>query len=119
MPFLLQPPHRVLAARDQQLAEIGIGAIFGHPAHVVEELVPGVGAEIRVGDFILGEIGHQRLEIIDAVIDAAERPGGEPAVAAGLRFRCALEHEHGDAMLGRRERRAERGIAGADHDDIG
>jgi len=117
--LLLQPPHRVLAARDQKLAEIGIGAILGHPAHVVEELVLGVGAEIGVGDLILGEIGHQRLEIVDAVIDAAECAGGESAVAAGLRLRCALEHEHRDAMLGGRKRRAERGIAGADHDHIG
>ena len=79
--LLLHPAHGVAAARHQQLAQIRVGAIFGDAAHVVEELVLRVGAEVRVGDLLLGEVGHQRLEIVDAVIDAAERARREAAVA--------------------------------------
>ena len=32
----------------------------------------------------VGEVGHQRLEVVDAVVDEAEGAGGEAAVAAAL-----------------------------------
>ncbi len=59
-----------------------------------------------------------RLEIVDAVIDAAERAGGEARIAAHQLLRRALEHQHAGALLARGERRTERGIARADDDDI-
>ena len=46
------PAHRVLAARDQEFAQIRIGAILGDAAHIVEEFVLGISAEVGVGDFL-------------------------------------------------------------------
>ena len=103
----------------QDLEQLGIGAVLGDAAHVVEELVLGVGAEIGDGDLVLGEVGHQRLQVLDAVVDAAEGAGREAAVAAVLALRRALQHQHGDAVLGGGEGGAQRGIARADDHDIG
>ena len=100
------------------LAQLGVGAVLGDAAHVVEELLLGVGAEIGVLDLLVGQVGHQPPEVLDAVVDAAEGAGGEAAVAAGFGLRRPLEHEHRDLALGRGERRAEGGVAGADHHDI-
>ena len=116
--LVAQPQHGRLAALDQDLAQVGIGAVFGDAAHVVEEFLLGVGAEVGFGDLLVGQVRHQRAQIVDAVIDAAERAGGEPAVAAGLVLRRALQHQHRDALLGRRQRGAKRRIAGANDDDI-
>ena len=116
--FLAQPVQRIETARDQKLDQIGIGAVLRHPRHVVEELVGRVGAEIRGIDFRWRQVGHQRLDVVDAVIDDADRAGGEAAVAAGLVLRRRLEHQHLGALLLRRQRRAERRIAGADDDHI-
>src|SRR4029453_10357401 len=46
------------------------------------------------------------------------RPGGEPAVATRLFFRCCLQHRHRGTLFLRGERGAERRIAAADHDDV-
>ena len=116
--LLAHPDERVEAARDQKLDQVGIGAVLRHPRHVVEELVRGVGAEIGGVDLALGEVGHQRLDVVDAVVDDAHRAGGETAVAAGFVFRRGLQHQHLGALLLRRQRRAERRIAGTDHDDV-
>src|SRR5581483_9670452 len=113
-----QPAHGVAAARDQDLAEIGVGAVFGDPSHVVEELVLRVSAEIRLRDLLVREVGHQRAQILDAIIDAAESAGGEAAVAAGFILRGALDDQHRHIMLGGGECRAERRITGTDHDYI-
>ena len=51
--------------------EVGIGAVLRDPRHVVEELVLRVGAEIGGGDFLLGEVGHQLFDVVDAVVDDA------------------------------------------------
>src|SRR4029079_2371852 len=104
---------------DQKLDEIGIGAMLRYSRHVVENLPGGGGAEIRALDFRRREIWHQRFDIVDAVIDDADRAGGETAIAAGLLLRRRFDHEHARATLPRRERRAERGIAGPHHDHIG
>ena len=115
----MHPEHRVLAARDEDFAQVGIGPVFRHPAHVVEKLVLRISAEIGIGDFLIGEVGHQRAQVVDAVVDASERAGRKSAVAAGFVFRRALEHKHGNAVLGGGVGGTERGIAGADDDDIG
>ena len=103
----LHPAHRRAAAGDQQFAELRVGPILGDPAHVVEELAFGVGSEIGVGDFAVGEVGHQRPKILDAVVGAAERAGGEAAVAAALDLRRPLQHQHVGAGVGGRQRRAQ------------
>jgi hypothetical protein len=114
-----QPIERREAMRDQKLDEVGIGAMLRHQRHVVEKLCGGVGAEIRARDFRRREIGHERLDVVDAVIDHADRTGSEAAVAAGFFFRRRFEHEHTGASFLRRERGTERGVAGADNDHIG
>ena len=78
----------------------------------------GIGAEVGIGDFLVGQVGHQRAQILDAVVDATERAGREAAVAAGFILRRALEHQHGNAVFGGRMRGAKRRIAAADDDDI-
>ena len=103
------------ALLDQHLDQLGVGAVLGDAVHVVEELVLGIGAEVGLGDLLLGEVRHQRLEVVDAVVDAAHGAGGEAAVAPGLVLRRAFEHEHGDAVLRGRQRRTQGGVASA-HD---
>ena len=116
--FAAHPLHRFLAARDKQLAQLRVGAVLRHPPHVVEELVLRVGAEVGVGDFLRRQIRHQRLEILDAVVDAAEGAGREAAVAAGLGFRRALQDEHRRAAFGCCQGRAEGRVAAADNNHV-
>ena len=89
-----------------------------HARHVVEELVLRVGAEIGGGDLGVGQIGHQCLDVLDAVIDDADRAGGEPAVAARLFLGRGFQHHDLGALFLRRQRGAERRIAGPDHDHV-
>src|SRR2546430_127052 len=65
------PAERVEAAGHQQLDQIGIGAVLRHSRHIVEKLLPRIGAEIGAGDFLLGQIGHERLDIVDSVVSDA------------------------------------------------
>ena len=112
------PLHRRLAACDQQFAQLRVRAVFGDATHVVEKLCLGIGAEIGVGDFLGGKIRHQRLEVVDTVVNAAKGAGGEAAVATGLRRRGALEHKYGCSAFGRRQRGTQRGVTGANDHDI-
>ena len=114
----VQPAHRVARAADQAVAQLAVGAVLRDAEHVVVELVLGVGAEVGAVDLVLGQVRHDRLEVVDAVIDAAERAGGEAGVAAHQLLRRALDHQHLGALLGRRLRRAERRVARADHHHI-
>ena len=114
----VQPAHRVARAADQAVAQFAVGAVLGDAEHVVVELVLGVGAEVGAVDLVLGEVRHDRLEVVDAVVDAAEGAGGEAGVAAHQLLRRALDHEHLGALLRRRLRRAERRVAGTDHHHI-
>src|SRR5215208_1510077 len=113
--LLAHPVERVEAARDQKLDQVWIGAVLRHPRHVVVELVGGVGAEIGGVDLSLGEVRDQRFDVIDAVIDNADRAGGEAAVATRFFLRSRLKHHHLGALLLRRQRRAERCVARAYH----
>ena len=112
------PLHRRLAACDQQFAQLRVRAVFGDATHVVKKLCLGIGAEIGVGDFLGGKIRHQRLEVVDTVVNAAKGAGGEAAVATGLRRRRALEHKDGCAAFGRRQRGTQRSVTGANDHDI-
>ena len=112
------PDHGGKALLDQRLAEIRIGPEAGHAEHVVEEIVFGIDAEVGVGDFILAEVGHHLLQVFDAVVDEADRPGGEPAIAASLGFGRAFQDGDAGALLLCRQCRAHGGIAGADHNHV-
>ena len=112
------PFERRMAAAHQQLDQIGIAAVLRHAGQIVEILVLAVGAEVRGAFLLLGEIRDQLREIIDRVVGDADGARREGGIAAPLRNRRALEHEHAGAGFARGERRAERGIAGADHDHV-
>src|SRR5262249_10569620 len=116
--LLAHPVERIKAARNQELDQVGIGAVLRHPRHVVEELLGRVGAEVGGVDLGLGEVGDQRLDVPDAVVDYADRAGGDAAVAARFLLRRGFEHHYLGALLLRRQRRAERRIAAAHHDDV-
>ena len=90
----VQPAHRVARAADQAVAQVAVGAVLRDAEHVVVELVLGVGAEVGAVDLVLGQVRHDRLEVVDAVVDAAERAGGEARVAAHQLLRRALDHQH-------------------------
>ena len=89
-----------------------------HARHVVEELIGSIGAEVGGFDFSGREIGNQGFDVVDAVINDADRAGGEAAIAAGFRFRRRFQHQHFGAVFLRGKSRAKGGIAGADHDYI-
>ena len=109
LPFIQRSVSRLfLTSTSDQLR---VGAVFGDPVHVVEELVLGIGAEIGLGDLLLRQVGHQGLEVVDAVVDAAHGAGREAAVAACLVLRRPLQHEHRAAVLGGGQRRTQGGIA--------
>jgi hypothetical protein len=76
-------------------------------------------AEVGIGDFFVGEVRHQRTEVVDAVVDASERAGGKSAVAAGFLFRRTFEYQNGNPVLGGGVGCTERSIAGADDYDVG
>src|SRR4029077_4487906 len=85
--------------------------------HVVEELVGGVGPEIRPLDFLARQL-DQPAEVVRAVVDDAQEPRREARIAAGLGFGRALQHEHALGRLACRKRCAQGGVAGADDDDV-
>ncbi len=117
--LLRHPGGGLEAAAHQDLAQLGVGAIFGHLEHVVEELVLGIGAEIDVREILVGERRQHRGEVLDAAIGEAEGAAGEVRVAAALLERRGFQHQHACAVLVRRDGRAERGVAGADHEHVG
>ena len=98
------PLHGLEGAADQDVGQLGVAAIVGHPAHVVEILVGGVAAEIDVALFVLGEVVELN-QIVDAVEDHAHGAGRIGAVAAALGFGSRLQHGHRGARLARRKSR--------------
>src|SRR5690349_10036531 len=74
--------------------------------------------EIRHCDFLIREIGHQLLEVVDTVIDTLDGAGCEPTVAAGFLFRSALQHKHGRTAFGRGQSCAKRRISRTNHHDV-
>ena len=68
---------------------------------------------------LLGEIGNELREVIDAVIHDAHQAGGVAAVAAAVLDRSGFEHDDGSAVFAGGERGAGGGVAGADDDYIG
>ena len=111
------PQQRLLALRDQQLGHVRVAAVVGQPAEIVVILVLRVGAEIRGRQLLLGQVAEFQ-QVIDAVIDKAQRACRIARVAAALVERRRFEHEHPRAALARRQRRAHPGIPRPDHDDI-
>ncbi len=116
--LVAHPIERIEALGDEKFDQVRIGAILRHPRHVVVKLIGRIGAEIGGLDFRGREIRHQCLDVVDAVIDDADRARGKTAIAAGFILRRRLAHDDFGALLLRRQRRTKRRIAGADDDHI-
>ncbi len=116
--FAAHPHPGLEAAADQDLGHVGVAAVLGQPAHIVEILLLGVGAEIDVPELGLVHVGDEAREVLAAVIDDAERAAGEGRVAGARLFGGDFQHQHAGAVLMRRQGGAGRGIAGPDDDDV-
>ncbi len=116
--LLAHPQQRRVALSDENLGQVGIAPVLRDPAHVVEELVRGIGAEVGARDLFLGEIGHELAQVLHAVIDHTHRACREACVAACLVLPRAFQHEHTLAGFPCRQRGAERGVTGPDDDDV-
>ena len=91
------PDHGLEAAAHQQFCQFRVGAVLRDARQVIEELVLGVGAEIGARLVLVGEVGHQAREVVDAVVGDAHRARGEAAVAAAFGLGRAFQHQHADA----------------------
>ncbi len=112
-----QPRHGVETLRDENFREIGIGAKTREAEEHVEEFVRGIGAEVAVGGFFVGDIGDAP-QIVDGRVGEAHDAAGEAAVAAVFVFACRFQHQNLGAAFLRRERGAQRGVAFAYHDHV-
>jgi len=87
-----QPQARIEAVADQHLGEVGITAIFGQPAHVVEILALGVAAEVDGCEIQIGDVRRKLQQVVDVGIREVERGAGERRVAAARFLRRRLDH---------------------------
>ena len=111
------PLHRLEGAADQDVGQLGIAAVIGHPAHVVEILVGRVAAEVDIALLVLGEV-VELYQVVDTVEDHAHGAGRVGAVAAALFLGGGLQHGDRSTRLTGGECRTGRGVAGADHQYI-
>jgi hypothetical protein len=107
------------AAAHQNFSELRIGAVLRQGEHIIEELLFGVGSEIDALELFLRERWQHCDEIVDAAEGKAKGAACEMGIAAALLERRGFEHQHAGAVLVRRDRRAEGGVAGAYDKDIG
>ena len=115
----MHPGGGLEAVADQDFAEVLVGAVLRQLEHVVEILLLGVGAEVDVREVLVRHRGQHLEQVLDAAIGEAEGAAGEMRIAAALLERRRLQHQHARAVLAGRDRGAERGIAGADHEHVG
>ena len=115
-------PHHPLCrfetAAHQDFREIGIGPVLGQSKQVVEKLLLRVGSEVDVDEIFLRQRRQHGDEIVDAAEREAERAAGEMRVAAALLKGSRFEHQHVRAVLLRRDRGAQGGIARPDHEHV-
>ena len=102
---------------NEDVAELGIGAVPRHAVHVLEVLLLGVRAEVHARELGLGEIDERR-HILDGVVDEAGRAGGVGGVAAALLDGRGFEHDHARACIACRERCRCCRVTGADNDHV-
>ena len=117
-PVALHPRHRVVGGVDQRGDQVGVGAALAHQVDVAGEALRLVGRHRDPVGPLGPLLGQQRPQVVEPAVGEAEDPAREPAVAAALLTRCRLEHQHAGALFLRGDGGAERGIAGADNDDV-
>jgi hypothetical protein len=111
------PLHRLEAAADQDVGELGVAAIVGHPAHIVEIFVGRVTAEIDVALLVLGQVVELH-QVVDTVEDHAHGARRVGAVAAALGLGRRFQHGDRGARLTGCESRTGRRVSGAHHQHI-
>ncbi len=116
--LIAHPEHRLLAALDQDFAEIRVGAVLRDPRHVVEEIGLGVAAEIADTHLLVGEVGRKRADVVSAFIDHPHQTIGIDGITAALLDRRALEQQDAASLFPRGERRTQCCIAPAHDDDV-
>ena len=111
------PLQGLEAAADQDVGQLGVAAVVGHPAHIVEELVGRIAAEIDVALLVLREVVelHQVVDAVENHPHGARRVG---AVAAAFLFGGSLQHGHRGAFFARRQGGTGGRVARAHHQDI-
>jgi hypothetical protein len=112
------PQHRVEAPGDERFGELRIGAILGDSAQIIVKLLVAIDAEIGVRQLLLGQIGHQPLEVFDAIVGDAHRTRRKARIAAPFRLWRGFDDEHAGPGLARRQGRAKRRVAAAQHDHV-
>ena len=112
------PAQGGAAVAHQSSRQIGIAAAAAGRVEIGQVLRLGVGAEVGAGAILGGQLRRHFHQFVDAVVGESHRGHGEATVAAVLALGGALEHGHPRAALARRERRAQRRVAGADDDDV-
>jgi len=88
------PAHGVVGAADQDLGELRIAAPLGHPVEVLAEARGRV--RLDAGDeagHLLLDVGHQRQEILGAVVGEPQQPAAVVGVAAAQLARRLLQHD--------------------------
>jgi hypothetical protein len=115
--FALHPRERRATFAHENLGEVGIAAILRAAAHVLEEFRFGVRAEIGIRDFLVGQVEHFA-NFVDVLECEARGASRESAVAAALRFGCALEHYHARSRFLGRVGRAHGCVSSAHYNDI-
>ena len=102
---------------NQDFGQVRVGAVAREPVEIVEEFFLRIGAEIAVGDFLVGEFGHA-LQIFDRFVGESHHAAREAAVAAGFFIGSCFEHQNLGAVFMRGKRGAQRGVAFAGHDYV-
>ena len=113
-----QPVHRVGAATHECLRKIGVDVILCDATEIVEIFLGRIFPEVRIGDVLVAEIGHDPFDVLGAVMHHAEAATGEVGIASTLLLRCAFDDQYPCALLNCRQRGRKRSVAAADHDDI-
>ena len=109
--------HRFQALGDEHFREFRIASKLRQAEQIVVELVGGVGAEIGVANFLLGQIDNG-FQVFQPLMGEADRARRVAAVAAGFLGRRAFQHQDLDAVFRRRQGRAEGGVSRANDDNV-
>jgi hypothetical protein len=118
--LLRHPAHGVIGARDQELGQLGIGAILGDAAEIGPEEIARVSlhAEHEAGHLLL-DVGHDGQEVFRTVEGEAEEAAAVVGIAAPQGLGSLLQHQHASRPgFAGRHRGGEGCIAGTNHDHV-
>ena len=99
---------------DQEFRQVRVGAVARQPVEDIEKFLARIGAEIAVGGLFVGDVGDAP-QVFDRSVREAHHAAGEAAVAAVLVFAGRFQHRHLCTLVFRRQCRAQRRVALANH----